>query len=86
MRRLPFQIGTDLQVKQVEDPWRRRMPSTIYIAPVKPKRAAAPAAPVAFGKRPSEDRPTARRKLRLSLSNLAGFFQGPRKTRRTKAR
>ena len=85
MRKLPFQIGTGFEFKPAEDPWRRRMPSTVYIGRETPKRAPLPAKPVTFGKR-TERPATVMQARRVSLSRLTSLFQGPRKTRRTKPR
>ena len=85
MRKLPFQIGSGLELNRQEDPWRRRMPAQIYISPEIPKRVIAPAKPVTFGKR--NERPAmVMRARRFSLCRLTSLFQSPRKTRRTKLR
>ena len=85
MRKFPFQIEADLQFTPQKDPWRRRMPTQVYIARDLPRRAGPPARPAPFGKR--SDRPTSvMRMRRFSLSRLASLFQGPRKTTRTNAR
>lgn len=85
MRKMPFQIGSGLELSRQEDPWRRRMPAQVYIGPELPKRVIPPAKPVTFGKR--GERPAmVMRARRFSLSRLVGLFQGPRKTRRTKLR
>ena len=85
MRKLPYQIGTGFEFRPAEDPWRRRMPTLIYIGREASKRSAAAARPVTFGKR-SERPPVVMPARRFSLSRLTSLFQGPRKTRRTKLR
>ena len=85
MRKMPFQIGSGLELNRQVDPWRRRMPAQIYIGHDQPKRAIPPAKPVTFGKR-SERPAMVMRDRRFSLARLVSLFQGPKKTRRTKAR
>jgi hypothetical protein len=85
MRKLPFQIGSGLELNRQVDPWRRRMPAHVHIGRELPKRAFPPAQPVTFGKR--RERPAmVMRARRFSLARLMSLFQDPRKTRRTNAR
>lgn len=85
MRKLPFQIGSGLELVRPMDPWRRRMPAQKHIGRDLPKRGFPPAQPVTFGKR--SERPTVvMRARRFSLARLVSLIQGPRKTRRTNAR
>ncbi len=86
MRKMPFQIGSGLELNRQEGPWRRRMPAQIYIGRDLPKRSFPPAQPVTFGKRRVQPDSTMSPR-RFSLVRLAGsLFQAPRKTRRTNAR
>ena len=87
MRKMPFQIGSGLELNRQVDPWRRRMPAQIYIARETARRFNTAAhKPVTFGKRKVEPE-TVIRTRRFSLARLAGsLFQAPRKTRRTNAR
>ena len=85
MRKMPFQIGPDLELVRPMDPWRRRMPAQMYIGREMPKRGSSLAQPVAFGKR-SERPAVVMRDRRFSLARLVSLIQGPRKTRRTNAR
>jgi hypothetical protein len=85
MRKLAYQIGTGFQSRLAEDPWRRRMPTQVYIGRETTKRHAGPAKPVTFGKR-TERPATVMTDRRFSLARLTSFFRGPRKTRRTKLR
>ena len=85
MRKMPFQIGSGIELSRQVDPWRRRMPAQIYIGRDLPKRANPPVKPVTFGKR-SERPAMVMRDRRFSLARLVSLIQGPGKTRRTKAR
>jgi hypothetical protein len=86
MRKLPFQIGSGLELNRQVDPWRRRMPAQVYIGRDMPKRVFPPAQPATFGKRKVQP-DSIMRPRRFSLVRLASsLFQAPRKTRRTNAR
>ena len=85
MRKLPYQFGTSYESTPVQDPWRRRMPTHIYIGRDLPKRSFPPAQPVTFGQR-RERTTTITTTRRFSFARLTDLFQGPRNTRRTKAR
>jgi hypothetical protein len=86
MRKMPFQIGSGLEINRQQDPWRRRMPAQIYIGPDLPKRSFPAAQPATFGKRRVQP-DSVMRPRRFSLVRLASsLFQAPRKTRRTNAR
>jgi len=86
MRKLPYQFGTSYDPKPAEDPWRRRMPAQIYIGRDLPKRSFPPAPPVTFGLRRERTATVVTTTRRFSLARLVSLFQGPRNTRRTKAR
>ena len=85
MRRSLFQFGSGLEEKRLENPWRRRMPTQKYIGRKKNRFNTTDPKPVTFGKR-SERPDTVIETRRFSFARLAGLFQGPRNTRRTKLR
>jgi hypothetical protein len=86
MRRVLFQFGSGLDEKGEPDPWRRRMPTLKHIGRHAPRRFNTTAQkPLTFGKRTVEPE-TVIRTRSLSFARLASLLQGPRKTRRTKAR
>jgi hypothetical protein len=86
MRRTLFQYGSGLDEKGEADPWRRRMPTQKYISRESAGRFnTTEQKPLTFGKRKVEPE-TVIPTRGFTLARLASLFQGPRKTRRTKAR
>jgi hypothetical protein len=85
MRKLSYQFGTAYETTPVQDPWRRRMPTQMYIGPDPKRRPHKPAQPAVFGKRRQQPE-TVITTQRFSLTRLTRLFQGPRNTRRTNAR
>ena len=84
MRQMPFRIGSASEIKRQEDPWKRRMPTQVYIGRARPERLASDEA-VTFGKRRPPASPV-KRPRRSVLARLVKLLQGPRKIRRTKLR
>jgi hypothetical protein len=88
MRRFSYQIGagSGLDEERKQDPFRRRLPTMVHIECDVQRRFKTPAPkPLTFGRR--RERPTTViTTQRLSLARLTSLFQGPRNTRRTKAR
>ena len=88
MRRFSYQIGagSGLDEDRAQDPFRRRMPTMAHIEREVQRRFKTPApTPLTFGLR-RERPPTVITTRRFSLERLTSLFQGPRNTRRTKAR
>ena len=86
MRKFAYQFGTSYDSIPVQDPWRRRMPTQVYIGPELSRYARQPQ-PVVFGKRRQPQPVTVSPRRRpSSLARLLRLIQGPKKTRRTKLR
>jgi len=88
MRRFSYQIGTGsgLDQERVQAPFRRRMPTVAHIErEVRRRFKTVDTQPLTFGKR-RETPTTVVTTRRFSLVRLTSLFQGPRNTRRTKAR